>query len=226
MATGAVGISWLKDNLQVIDDPAETEALARSVPDCAGVYFVPAFTGLLAPHWREDARGTILGLTAFSTKAHIVRAMLEALCFQSRDVLDAMEKDAGVAIQVSGRRPLEEARGGRAAGGDGGLTPRHLQSLRVDGGACRNDFLMEMQADLLNIPVIRGKDPDTTARGAALAAGVAAGFWTEDEVFAVDAKAGGTVFAPSIPAEERARRLDQWGEAVGRSLNWEIAAAT
>eukprot|EP00798_Chlamydomonas_sp_ICE-L_P019246 gene19246-25876_t len=144
-ALEGMGISWLKDNLGIIDDAAEVEALAGSVKSTNGVYFVPAFTGLLAPYWEDSARGTILGLTTFTNKAHIARAMLEAICFQTREVLDAMRMDADL--------------------GD-------LTILRVDGGCTKNDLLMQLQADILQIPVLRPQLQETTALGAALASGM------------------------------------------------------
>ncbi|GLC44941.1 hypothetical protein PLESTM_001667100 [Pleodorina starrii] len=161
VAVAGLGISWLRDNLGLIGSAAESEVLAASVKDTGGVYFVPAFSGLLAPHWRADARGVLLGMTSFTTRAHVVRAMLEAICFQTREVLDAMRRDA----------ELDEHHGGLAA-------------LRVDGGAAANDLLMQLQADLLQVPVVRPAFRETTSLGAALAAGLAVNLWTREEVFA------------------------------------------
>ncbi|MBC7238764.1 MAG: glycerol kinase, partial [Chloroflexi bacterium] len=146
--TGAA-VQWLRDNLGLIQNAAETESIAATVPDSGGAYFVPAFSGLFAPHWDMYARGAILGLTRYITKAHLVRATLEAICYQTREVLEAMERDSGIA----------------------------LQSLRVDGGASANNLLMQLQADILNKTVIRPRVGETTSLGAAYAAGLAIGFW-------------------------------------------------
>src|SRR5262249_45924740 len=147
---GAV-VQWLRDGLGIIRSAAEVEALATSVPDSGGVYLVPAFAGLGAPHWDQYARGTIVGLTRGSTKAHLARAALEAITFQVADVLEAMEKDSGV----------------------------KLKELRVDGGAAKNDLLMQLQADVLGVPVVRPSVLETTALGAAYLAGLAVGFWKD-----------------------------------------------
>ena len=153
IAVTGSAIQWLRDQLGVIDSAAQSEALAGQVDDNGGVYFVPAFSGLFAPYWRSDARGVIVGLSRFNTKAHITRAALEATCFQSRDVVDAMEKDSGVRLEV----------------------------LKVDGGMTANDLLMQMQADVLGVPVSRPVVAETTALGAAYAAGLAVGFWDDTD---------------------------------------------
>src|SRR5205085_1004605 len=152
--TGAL-VQWLRDNLGLITTAPEVETLAKSVDDNGGCYFVPAFSGLFAPYWRGDARGAIVGLTRYVNKAHIARAVLEATAFQTREVLDAMNADSGV----------------------------DLESLKVDGGMVANETLMQFQADILGVPVIRPQVAETTALGAAYAAGLATGFWNnEDEL--------------------------------------------
>ncbi|GLI71029.1 hypothetical protein VaNZ11_016146 [Volvox africanus] len=247
VAVAGLGISWLRDNLGLIGSAAESEVLAASVPNTGGVYFVPAFSGLLAPHWRADARGVLLGMTSFTTRAHVVRAMLEAICFQTREVLDAMRRDA----------ELDEHHGGLAA-------------LRVDGGAAANDLLMQLQADLLQVPVVRPAFRETTSLGAALAAGLAVNLWTWEEVFAAAAqpplrpahpphmlapegplpdgplshfdtdngiengggnngRGGGgaaavpavaaTAFQPAVTPAAASRRYDRWRKAVERALD-------
>jgi glycerol kinase len=188
--TGSL-VQWLRDNLGLISDAAEIEPLARSVPDTGGVHIVPAFSGLFAPYWRPDARGVIVGLTRFATKAHLARAALEAAAFQTREVLDAANADTDV--------PLEE--------------------LKVDGGMVANDLLMQTQADLLGIPVVRPKVAETTALGAAYAAGLATGVWGGlDDLRAnwvEDAR-----WLPAIDDAERAERLARWKKAVTRSFDW------
>lgn len=192
IAIAGQGISWLKDAMGLIGSAAESEVVSGSVPDCAGVYFVPAFGGLLAPWWRNDARGAILGLTQYTTKAHIVRAVLEAICFQTRDVLEAMKEDTDM---------------------------HDLKAMFVDGGACHNSLLMQMQADILQVPVRRPANLETTSLGAALAAGIGVGFWTTEEVFA-DLKHGssGTLFEPAIPRAVADRRHALWKRAVEHSF--------
>jgi glycerol kinase len=188
---GGAVVQWLRDGLGFIEKSAEVEALAATVPDSGGVYLVPAFTGLGSPHWDAYARGTMVGLSRGTTRAHIARAALEAIAFQSAEVLMAMQRDAG--------RPLVE--------------------LRVDGGATANDLLMQFQADLLGVPVVRPKVTETTALGAAYLAGLAVGFWTStDEVAAnwqVDRR-----FEPAMPREAAAARLRQWERAVARARDW------
>lgn len=188
--TGSL-IQWLRDNLGIIGSSEEVEELAASVDDNGGAYFVPAFSGLFAPYWRPEARGTLVGLTRYVTKAHIARSALEATAFQSRDVIEAVVADAG--------RPLTE--------------------LRVDGGMTRNDLLMQFQADILGIPVVRSKVVETTALGAAYAAGLAVGLWSGlDELrghWQEDVR-----FEPRMGADERTRRYRQWKKAVGKSIDW------
>lgn len=192
IAIAGQGISWLRDALGCIDSAAESEGLAASVPDTGGVFFVPAFGGLLAPYWAPDARGVILGLTQHTTRAHIVRAMLEAICFQTRDVVEAMRQDADMS---------------------------HLACLFVDGGASQNNLLMQMQADVLQVGVRRPEHMETTSLGAALAAGIAVGFWTVEEAFH-DQKheSGGTLFEPVWEKGVAERRYGRWKKAVERSM--------
>ncbi|MCW2697440.1 MAG: glycerol kinase [Modestobacter sp.] len=188
--TGSL-VQWLRDNLGLISSAAEIEDLARSVDDKGGAYFVPAFSGLFAPHWRADARGAVVGLTRFVTKGHLARAVLEATAFQTREVLDAMDADSGV----------------------------DLTELRVDGGMVGNELLMQFQADLLDVPVIRPRIAETTALGAAYAAGLAVGFWSGlDELTALWAE--DRRWEPQMPAEERERTYRNWRKAVTKSLDW------
>ncbi len=192
--TGSL-VQWLRDNLGFISSAAEVEELAASVSDNGGVYFVPAFSGLFAPRWRSDARGAIVGLTRYATKAHIARAALEATAFQTREVLDAMNADAA----VQGRPPLRE--------------------LRVDGGMVGNELLMQFQADVLRVPVIRPAVPETTALGAALGAGLAVGLFADlADVAAVWAQE--RRWAPTMAEEDVAERYRQWCKAVDRTLDW------
>ncbi len=188
--TGSL-IQWLRDNLRLIHSADEVEALALSVDDNGGAYFVPAFSGLFAPYWRPDARGVIAGLTRYVTAGHIARAALEAVAFQSREVADAMNADSGVA----------------------------LTELKVDGGMVANETLMQFQADILGVPVIRPKVPETTALGAAYAAGLATGFWAStDELrsnWAADKR-----WEPSMDAGAREAALAAWKKAVARTLDW------
>ncbi len=184
-------IQWLRDGLGLIKSAKETEALALSIPDNGGVYFVPALTGLGAPHWDPYARGSIFGLTRGTGKAAIVRAALESIAFQVYDVTSAMAEDAD---QI-------------------------LQELRVDGGAVENNFLMQFQADILNIKVIRPTILETTALGAAYLSGLAVGFWkNEDELY--EQWKSDKVFNPSIPKEKAQELLNHWNKAVERSRNW------
>lgn len=187
--TGAA-VKWLRDNLGLVNSADETEALAKSVPDNGDVYFVPAFSGLFAPYWQSDARGVIIGLTQFSTKAHIVRATLEAVCFQTREILDAMNNDSGIP----------------------------LQHLLVDGGMTANDFLMGMQAGILGIDVVRAAMAETTALGAAIAAGCAEGIKCWD--LSQNASNAPSVFHADITEKERERLFARWKEAVQRSMAW------
>ncbi len=188
--TGAL-IQWLRDRLQIIDSAPEVEALARSVDDNGGVYFVPAFSGLFAPYWRDDARGIIAGLTAYAGRGHIARAALEATAWQSKEVVDAANAVADV--------PFTE--------------------LRVDGGMTANELLMQFQADVLGVPVIRPSVTETTALGAAYAAGLATGFWADQdelrERWAEDRR-----WEPAMDAGEREAQYARWKKAVERSLDW------
>lgn len=188
--TGSL-IQWLRDNLGIISSASEVESLALSVPDNGGAYFVPAFSGLFAPHWRPDARGAIVGLTRYVNKAHIARAALEAVAFQTREVLDATNADTGV--------PLTE--------------------VRVDGGMIGNELLMQFQADLLGVPVIRPVVAETTALGAAYAAGLAVGYWENTnelrELWQEEKR-----WLPQIDDAERDKLLRVWKKAVEKSLNW------
>ena len=186
---GAV-IQWLRDGLGVLHDSAESAALARSVPDTGGVHFVPAFVGLGSPYWEPAARGTITGLTRGTTRAHLVRAALEAIAFSSADLLDAMLAGTGLTIQ----------------------------SLRVDGGATANDWLMQFQADLLGVSVERPDLVETTALGAAALAGMALGVWPSLEAFVATRRH--TRFTPRATAEERASLLRGWQRAVNAALHW------
>ena len=188
---GAV-VQWLRDELQIIRTAAEIEELAASVPDTAGVYVVPAFSGLGAPHWDQYARGAILGLTRGSSRAHIARAALEGIAFQIADIINAMENDSGV--------PLSE--------------------LRVDGGAARNNLLMQIQADLLGVPVTRPANPETTVLGSAYLAGLAVGYWPDGETIAKQWQADAR-FSPNIPADERQHRHAGWARALERAKGWE-----
>ncbi|HUG91678.1 MAG TPA: glycerol kinase GlpK [Planctomycetaceae bacterium] len=187
---GAV-VQWLRDGLKIINRAAESEELAASVPDTAGVYFVPAFVGLGAPYWDPDARGTIVGLTRGTTRAHVVRAALEAMVFQTRDVLEAMQQDSDI----------------------------QLAALKVDGGATPNNLLMQLQADLLGVPVQRPKVQETTALGAAYLAGLAVGFW-KDTADVAHHWALDREFTPAADPSACDRRYARWKEAVKRSLGW------
>ncbi len=188
--TGSL-VQWLRDNLGIISSAAEVEALAATVADNGGAYFVPAFSGLFAPHWRSDARGALVGLTRFVNRGHIARAALEATAFQTREVLDAMNADSGV--------PLTE--------------------LRVDGGMVANEALMQFQADILGVDVVRPEVAETTALGAAYAAGIAVGFW-EGEADVVANWAEDRRWSPRMPAEERERTYRLWRKAVTRTFDW------
>jgi glycerol kinase len=188
--TGAL-VQWLRDNLGLIRASSEVEALAKTVEDNGGIYFIPAFSGLFAPYWRSDARGAILGLTRYVNKGHIARAALEATAYQTREVLEAMEKDSGV----------------------------KLTALKVDGGMVFNELLMQFQSDLLNVPVIRPKVAETTALGAAYAAGLAVGFWKDfDELRANWGK--DKEWKPDMDASVREKLYLGWKKAVTRTLDW------
>ncbi len=184
-------VQWLRDGLGIIRHSFEVEALAASVPDTGGVYVVPAFAGLGAPYWDAYARGTIVGLSRGTTKAHIARATLASIAYQSADVLEAMQKDADIA----------------------------LSELRVDGGATRNDLLMQFQADVLGVPVVRPVVTETTALGAARLAGLAVGYWESQEEIAAQWQMQKR-FEPIMSAEERLQHLADWRRAVQRSQQW------
>ena len=188
---GGATVQWLRDGLGMIRSSDEIEALAASVPDTGDVYLVPAFAGLGAPQWDAAARGTIVGLTRGTTRAHIARAALESIAFQTADLIEAMQQDCG--------HPLSE--------------------LRVDGGAARNDLLLQFQADLLGVPVLRPANTETTAFGAAALAGLGVGFWQSQAELA----ALWTLekrFEPHMARDEAARRRARWSQAVERSRDW------
>ena len=185
-------VQWLRDELRLIDDAAHSEELANSVPDTNGVFVVPAFVGLGAPYWDMYARGAIVGLTRGANRNHIVRATLESIAYQTRDVLQAMQDDSGIALQV----------------------------LKVDGGAVANNFLMQFQADILGVPVDRPKVTETTALGAAFLAGLAVGFWKDKAEIAAKWNVDRT-FTPAMPAEVRETRYKGWTRAVERARNWD-----
>jgi glycerol kinase len=188
--TGAL-VQWLRDNLKMIGSSEEVETLARTVEDNGGAYFVPAFSGLFAPYWRSDARGVIAGLTRYVTAGHLARAVLEATAWQSKEVVDAMNSDSGV----------------------------DLTSLKVDGGMVGNELLMQFQADVLGVPVVRPTVPETTSLGAAYAAGLAVGFWAEVE----DLRANwgkDKEWEPSMDAAKRDHEYALWKKAVTRTFDW------
>jgi len=188
--TGAL-VQWLRDNLGIIQESPEIEVLARTVEDNGDVYFVPAFSGLFAPYWRSDARGAIVGLTRYANKGHIARAALEATAYQTREVLEAMNKDSGVT----------------------------LKTLKVDGGMVVNELLMQFQADVLQVPVVRPKVNETTALGAAYAAGLAVGFWKNQE----DLRKNWQIekrWEPAMGKQQSEKLYQQWLKAVTRTFNW------
>ena len=188
--TGAL-VQWLRDNLGIIQTSSDIEPLARTVNDNGGVYFVPAFSGLYAPYWKASARGVIVGLTRYVNKAHLARAVLEATAFQTREVVEAMEKDSGISLKV----------------------------LRVDGGMVDNDLLMQFQSDVLNLSVVRPVMKETTALGAAYAAGLAVGFYKSID----DLRANWSIdrtWHPNMPDATRATLYKSWKKAVTRSFDW------
>ena len=191
VAVTGSAIQWLRDQLGIIKNAAETEALASSVTDTAGVYFVPAFSGLFAPYWRSDARGVIVGLTRAATKAHLARAALEAICYQTRDVMDAMVADSGA--------PMTE--------------------MRVDGGITANALCMQMQADIMGIDITRPLITETTALGAAYAAGLAVGFWKDTDELKKQWKQSRR-WHPTSTSESRSQGYAGWKKAIERTLNW------
>jgi glycerol kinase len=188
--TGAL-VQWLRDNFGLIRDASEVELLARTVDDNGGAYFVPAFSGLFAPHWRPDARGAIVGLTRYVNRGHLARAVLEATAFQTCEVVDAMNADSGV----------------------------ELRSLKVDGGMVANELLMQFQADILGVPVVRPVIAETTALGAAYAAGLAVGFWSSPDEIRANWAADRT-WIPSMDATVRDALYSKWKKAVTRTFDW------
>jgi glycerol kinase len=184
-------VQWVRDNLNLISKASEIEDLAKTVKDNGGIYLVPAFSGLFAPYWRSDARGVMVGLTRYVNKGHIARAVLESSAYQTRDIVEAMNKDTGMKIH----------------------------ELKVDGGMVYNEVLMQFQADTLQVPVIRPKVSETTALGAAYAAGLAVGFWSGlDELrqnWSID-----MIWTPRMEDAERENTYRNWQKAVERTLNW------
>ncbi|MCH9730455.1 MAG: glycerol kinase GlpK [Actinomycetia bacterium] len=191
IAVTGSAIQWLRDQLGIISGAAQSEALARQVADNGGVYFVPAFSGLFAPYWRSDARGAIVGLSRFNTNAHVARAALEAICYQSRDVVDAMEADSGV----------------------------HLEVLKVDGGITANDLCMQIQSDVLGVDVVKPVVAETTALGAAYAAGLAVGFWSDPDELRANWHEGKR-WTSAWSEDQRADGYAGWKKAVQRTLDW------
>jgi glycerol kinase len=188
--TGAL-VQWLRDNLRFFDYSNHIEDYASKVDDSGGIYFVPAFSGLFAPYWQSDARGVIVGLTRYINKNHIARAALEATAYQTREVLDAMEKDSGV----------------------------ELKALKVDGGMVYNEMLMQFQSDILNVPVVRPVVAETTALGAAYAAGLAVGYWENLEDLRKNWQIAKT-WEPKMDETTRAQLYKGWLKAVERSMHW------
>jgi glycerol kinase len=186
-------VQWLRDGLGLVSSAAQTQAAAESVRDTGGVYVVPAFVGLGAPHWDQRARGTIVGITRGTTKEHLIRATLESIGYQTRDVVECLSRDSGL----------------------------QLGELRVDGGACENDFLMQFQADLLGVPVRRPPVLEVTALGAAALAGIAVGYWSDRAQLADVTGKGATVFEPSMETDRSAALYAEWKRAVERSMGWE-----
>ena len=191
IAVTGSAVQWLRDQLGIISGAADSETLARQVADNGGVYFVPAFSGLFAPYWRSDARGAIVGLSRFNTNAHIARATLEAICYQSRDVVDAMEADSGV----------------------------HLEVLKVDGGITANELCMQIQADVLGVDVVKPVVAETTALGAAYAAGLAVGFWSSPDELRANWQEDKR-WSPTSTEEQREAGYTGWQKAVQRTLDW------
>jgi len=191
IAVAGALVQWLRDNLQLIDSAPQVEDVAKTVTDNGGVYFVPAFSGLFAPYWRTDARGVIVGLTRYANRGHLARAALEATAFQTREVLDAMNADSGV----------------------------ELKSLKVDGGMVANDLLMQFQADVLGVPVIRPTVPETTALGAAYAAGYAVGFWKSRVEMRKNWEVDKT-WHPDLGSSARSDLYGEWKRAVTRTFDW------
>ena len=191
IAVTGSAVQWLRDQLGIISGASQSESLARQVSDNGGVYFVPAFSGLFAPYWRSDARGAIVGLSRFNTNAHVARATLEAICYQSRDVVDAMEADSGV----------------------------HLEVLKVDGGVTANDLCMQIQSDVLGVDVVKPVVAETTALGAAYAAGLAVGFWAGPDDLRANWQEDKR-WTPEWSDDQRAAGYEGWQKAVKRTLDW------
>ncbi|MDY6996412.1 MAG: glycerol kinase GlpK [Actinomycetota bacterium] len=191
IAVTGSAVQWLRDQLGIISGAAQSESLARQVDDNGGVYFVPAFSGLFAPYWRSDARGAIVGLSRFNTNAHLARATLESICYQSRDVVDAMEADSGV----------------------------HLEVLKVDGGITANELCMQIQADVIGVDVVKPVVAETTALGAAYAAGLAVGFWKDEQELRANWQEGRR-WSPTWSEEQRQSGYAGWQKAVQRTLDW------
>jgi glycerol kinase len=191
IAVTGSAVQWLRDQLKIIGDASESESLAREVDDNGGMYFVPAFSGLFAPYWRSDARGAIVGLSRFNTNAHLARATLESICYQSRDVAEAMEKDSGVTLEV----------------------------LKVDGGVTANELCMQIQADVLGVEVSRPVVAETTALGAAYAAGLAVGFWNNTDELRENWNEAKR-WSPQWDDSQREKGYAQWKKAVERTLDW------
>jgi glycerol kinase len=191
IAVTGSAVQWLRDQLGIISGAAQSEALARQVDDNGGVYFVPAFSGLFAPYWRSDARGAIVGLSRYNTNAHLARATLEAICYQSRDVFDAMEADSKV----------------------------HLEVLKVDGGITANDLCMQIQADVLGVDVVRPVVAETTALGAAYAAGLAVGYWANPDDLRSNWQEDKR-WSPTWTDDQRDTGYAGWQKAVQRTLDW------
>jgi glycerol kinase len=188
---GGAVVQWLRDELRILSSSAESDTLARSVPDTGGVYFVPAFVGMGAPHWDPEVRGALFGITRGTRQEHIVRAGLESIAYQTRDLVEAMERDAG----------------------------RAIQSVRVDGGASVNAFLMQFQADILGTPLVRPRSPETTALGAAFAAGLAAGVW-KNRAELVEIWQADTIFEPTMDKAARGALIEGWNAAVAAARSF------
>ena len=191
IAVTGSAVQWLRDQLGIISGAAQSESLARQVEDNGGVYFVPAFSGLFAPYWRSDARGAVVGLSRFNTNAHLARATLESICYQSRDVVDAMEADSGV----------------------------HLEVLKVDGGITANELCMQIQADVIGVDVVKPVVAETTALGAAYAAGLAVGFWKDEQELRANWQEDRR-WSPNWSEEQRESGYAGWQKAVKRTLDW------
>jgi glycerol kinase len=184
-------VQWLRDNLEMIKTAAEVEELARTVKDNGGTYIVPAFSGLFAPYWRSDARGVVAGLTRFVNKGHIARAVLEASAYQTFEIVEAMNNDSGV----------------------------ELTKLKVDGGMVANEVLMQFQADILNVPVIRPAVTETTALGAAYAAGLAVGYWSDTDELRQNWSVDKT-WDPKMETNQRESGISNWKKAVSKTFDW------